>query len=237
MEVQLVEELESKRGVSAALRVASGLVYDEPDEDVVRSYVESRMFDDAPFETSDEALVHGLSMMGAWCRSVDDDGLLEAVGALKREHLRLFVGCGAPLIPSWATYYSDPNQQILGRETLEVRGAYREFGLRVERLRSEPDDHLGLMMRFLAHLLELECDALEQGDAAGVDRLRAKQRDFLVEHILPWLPAWAFFGRKATTSDYYRGCVELVFGLVREYAGLFGISYREDPPSFVLRRE
>lgn len=233
---QLARELESKRGMAAALRVAACLVYDEPDEGTIRGYAESRMFEGAPFDASDDALERGLSMMGSWCRSAEGDGFSEAVGALRREHLRLFVGCGTPLAPSWATYYSDPNQQLFGRETLEVREAYREFGLAIERLRAEPDDHLGLMMRFLAYLLEAECDEAERGDAAEARRLSEAQEEFLAAHVLPWVPVWAYSGRRSASSDYYRGCVEFVFGLLREYAASFGISYREDPPSFVRRQ-
>ncbi len=229
-----VLDLERKEGIAAALVVASSFIYDEPDEQRIAAWAEGGLFEMPPFDTADEALRNGLAMMDAWCASAQG-GFSEAVAGLKREHLRLFLGCGAPLVPSWATFYSDTNHQMLGLETLEVRSAYREFGLRIEREHNEPDDHLGLMMRFLSHVLQLECDARKRSDELEAARLRDIQESFLVAHVLPWIAVWAYSGRKEASSDYFRGAVNFVFGLVREYAALFDISYCEEPPSFKRR--
>lgn len=232
-----MEDIEVKRGMAAALRVASCLVYDEPIEEGLLRYIDLGVFEEPPFDSDDPALRRGLDSLSRWCHSAQTEGcsFSEEVAVLQRDYLRLFVGCGVPLAPSWATFYSDANHQILGSETLEVRNCYRQFGLQVDRLNREPDDHLGLMMRFLAHVLLLECEAAERGDRAESARLFAVQETFLCDHVLPWLPAWSYSVQRGASSEYYRGCGDFVFGLLREYALMFGVAYREEPPSFVKR--
>ena len=230
-----VSEIERKRGMAVALQVVAALLYDGPAGVVGEGYSETRLFAESPFDSVDERLLEGLRLMDAWCME-NEGALAEGLAALEREHLRLFVGVGAPLAPSWATFYSDPNHQLFGRETLEVRAAYRELGLRVERERTEPDDHLGLMTRFLAHALLLECEALERGDGAEAERLAQLQGDFLAAHVLPWIVPWAYSVEKEAASGFYRGCGAFAFGLLREYAALFGIAYRAEPPSFARAR-
>ncbi|MFR1639199.1 MAG: molecular chaperone [Eggerthellaceae bacterium] len=123
--------------------------------------------------------------------------------ALKREWFRLFVGAGAPDAPCWESYYTEPNSQMFGERTLEVRAAYRRHGLQIERLHAEPDDHLGLMLGFMAHLCGAEADALA-GDSALPNCAPAGGPG---KHVLP---GWHLAYEVASMRSDYRG-VELAW--------------------------
>ena len=177
--------------------------------------------------------------MDAWCveaaRVSDADGpeaFGELVRALKREWFRLFVGAGTPDAPCWESFYLEPNSQMFGERTLEVRAAYRRSGLQIERLHAEPDDHLGLMLGFMGHLCGAEADALADGREDAAHEAAAEQEAFLAEHVLPWLAVWQYAVDKHAASDYYRGAGSFAFGLCARYARRFGIAFDEEKRAF-----
>lgn len=159
----------------------------------------------------------------------------ERVGALQREWLRLFAGVGAPEASCLESFYVEPNRHMFGKSTLAVREAYRAHGLQIERLHSEPDDHLGLMLGFVSHLVDEELAALETEDAAAAETAARDQERFLVEHVLPWLAVWRYLVKTHATSDYYLGAGDFVFGLVSRYVTRFGIFYDEEAEAFKRR--
>lgn len=226
--------------VEACFAQASRLLYCEPSAEAVGAQVGERLFEAAPYGMDDAFVQRGLRLLDAWCEQAAgelcgadaSDAFEERVEALKREWFRLFVGAGAPDAPCWESYYTEPNSQMFGERTLEVRAAYRRHGLQIERLHAEPDDHLGLMLGFMAHLCGAEAEALAAGDGAALRELRAEQEGFLEKHVLPWLAAWRYEVAKHAASDYYRGAGELAFGLCACYARRFGIAFDEEAQAF-----
>lgn len=222
----------------ACFAMASRLLYCEPDDAELTAQVEEHLFEAAPFGMENAQVREGLEALDAWCvdaAAEDDDARTERFAALHREWFRLFVGAGTPDAPSWESFYVDPNSQLFSRNTLEVRAFYERYGLRIERLHAEPDDHLGLMLGFLGHLIGRELDAeaeAAEGVSADASQVVADQEALLVEHLLPWLPAWHYGARKHASSDYFRGVADLVFGLVVHYARRFGIAFDEESQSF-----
>lgn len=158
----------------------------------------------------------------------------DRVGALQREWLRLFAGVGAPEASCLESFYVEPNSHMFGKNTLAVREQYRRHGLRIERMHSEPDDHLGLMLGFVSRLVDDEAVAWEAGRTDEAEALASEQREFLIAHVLPWLAAWRYAVEKHAASDYYRGVGQLVFGLCVRYAQRFGIAF--DPASQSFKR-
>ena len=199
----------------ACFAQASQLLYCEPDAEVVADQVAERPFQNAPFGMDDADVREGMALMDAWCvaAAADEAGFDERVAALRREWLRLFVGAGTPDAPSWESFYRDPNSQLFSARTLEVRERYRRHGLQIERLYAEPDDHLGLMLGFVGHLIGLEAEALAVGDGAAAGEAADEQESFLVEHVLPWLTAWRYSVDAHASSDYFRVRVRAVRAL------------------------
>lgn len=208
---------------------ASHLLYCEPNDAEVAGQVEQRLFAEAPFGMGDARVRVGLAALDAWCAEPLTD---ERMAALKREWFRLFVGAGTPDAPSWESFYVDPNSQLFSRQTLEVRAWYQRYGLQIERLHAEPDDHLGLMLGFVGHLIGLEAEALADGDESRAAELAHDQEAFLVEHVLPWLAVWRYSVDEHAASDYFRGAGNLVFGLCACYAQRFGVEFDEGEQVF-----
>jgi TorA maturation chaperone TorD len=157
--------------MAGMLEVAGGLVYDEPARETLDAYAEG-LFSQVPGSVADSEVAEGFRQMDGWLQEYaaapDEASRDDACGQLQREWLRLFVGVGEAEAPSWANYYLDPDQQVLGSESLKVREAYRTFGMEIAGLNKEPDDNLGLMLRFLGHLQAAEAEALAD-DGANAD--------------------------------------------------------------------
>ena len=161
---------------------------------------------------------------------------IEAVGDVRREWLRLFAGVGAPEASCLESFYVEPNRHMFGECTLAVRAIYRRHGLQIEQVHREPDDHLGLMLGFVSHLIGEEEAARAAGDEAKAEALALEQDRFLADHVLPWLAVWRYGVARHATSDYFRGAGDFVFGLVACYVRRFAIIFDGEAQAFKRKR-
>lgn len=222
---------ETKQGAQVAFGLAAQMVQLEPTEAWVRMCIDEDMFSEAPFGMDDPAVVEGLKSLSAWCEAARDD-VPERTGDIQREWLRLFIGLGEPLAPVWEAVYTESNGSMRGRCTLDVRAAYRTWGLEYENRDHEPEDALGLMLAFCSHLMEQELIGIEAGCENAAGRAAAALEEFMVAHMLPWASAWRFLVSEHAKTDYYRGVGELVFGLMRAYVRRFGIECNPEDGTF-----
>lgn len=248
-------DFQALAGAEACFAVASRLLYCEPEASDVAEQVLTRPYADAPFATDNPWAVRGLALMDTWCTQtlaeaaaslgaapqtveelVSSSVFDERVVDLRREWLRLFAGVGAPEASCLESFYVEPNSHMFAKNTLAVREVYRKHGLQIEKLHSEPDDHLGLMLAFVGHLINEELSALDAGDVDRAAHLAADQEAFLVEHMLPWLAAWRYAVAQHGSSDYFRGAGDFVFGLCASYAERFGVVFSEEDQAFKRRR-
>lgn len=227
---------EALEGAQVALGLASRLVYCEPSDEDLATYAQEGFFDAAPYGSDDPAVVKGLSYLRSWAENVqtnaaDEEFVSDCRAEVRRDWLSLFAGVGAPKAPCWAGFYTNPNKQVLSADTLPVRQMYRRWGFQVQRLNSEPDDNLGIMLGFVSYLIEVEMDGGEKASEAF-----ASQLELFRDRILPWISAWRWSVEKYAHTDFYRGVGELAFGICRAYAQRFGFEYRdsEDRPRFVI---
>lgn len=228
-------EDEELAAASVAFDLAARLVQVEPDEAWVKTCIADDLFVASPFGEDDEAVSEGLSLMHQWCTAAESD-ISESTGALQREWLRLFIGLGVPEASINESYYTEPSSNIFGQSTLAVRAVYREWGLESARKATEPDDALGIMLAFCAHLMRVSLQKKESGDEEAAERALKAFEDFLVQHMLPWASAWRFLVRQHAKTDYYRGVGEFVFGLERACAARFEISFNGETGAFFYVR-
>lgn len=106
---------------------------------------------------------------------------------------RLFVGPKALEAPPYASYYLEPESQLMGETTLKIRRIYEMAGL-VSPLKGHlPDDHLGLELDAAAGLLDMV-------DRQEAEEPRILWRYFLEDHLEKWLPKFINKARKADSG-------------------------------------
>lgn len=214
------------QGAGLALSLVSKLVYEEPDEDVIRNLIREDVFEEVPFGEDDEAVAGGAALLRAWCqehREDDPERFGLSIRDLKSDWFMLFIGPSIPHAPSWAGYYLSPKSEMFSLVTLEVRKIYRSWGYEPDGINKEPEDFLSIMLGFISALIEREGDEADSVEAAA-----KTQQLLLSKYILPWITLWDWAVAKYAKTDFYRGLGRLVLGLCRAYSARFGIAFIED---------
>ena len=106
---------------------------------------------------------------------------------------KLFVGPMALLAPPYASYYLEPEPQLMGKSTLKVRRLYEMAGLVSSVQDFLPDDHLGVELDAALGFLTL-------AERFDVEEPRALWRYFLHEHLESWVPRFLDLARSAETG-------------------------------------
>ena len=107
---------------------------------------------------------------------------------VKREYRVLFVGPEEMPAPPWESVYTGEEGALFQETTLEVRQAYRTFGMQAEAYQRVPDDSLALELAFMSGLAERALDAFRRGDREEAQRCLNGSLDFLKKHLLRWVP-------------------------------------------------
>ncbi len=203
----MVDRIEMLIAHELAYGFLSKAFYEPPNKALLDILVADELFDAWPLETNQSEVETGLALLRGFCASWCGD--LEAV---QHDYHNLFVGPGKLLAPPWESVYRSPDHLLFDNHTLQVRHEYRRFGMPIPHLYSEPEDHLGLELRFVAHLSQLGLAALDQNRPEVLDAVTGEISSFLNEHLLSWAPYCLNLVIEKATSDYYRGCAHLTLG-------------------------
>lgn len=132
--------------------------------------------------------------------------------ALLVEHTRLFGGLsknyGAP--PPYESVVREGN--LPGECTVAVSAAYLAAGFNAPVPEAGPADHMGAELRFLALLCHREHEAWKSGREADASAWLEKERSFLDEHVLQWVPQHCECVFALAKTTYHRAMVKLISG-------------------------
>ena len=171
----------------------------------------------ALYSESDDDL---FAALGVAVKSLsDDDGAMET---LKSEYTTLFIGPGKLAAPPWESVYIGQEGRLFQESTLAVRYAYAEFGFRPVEYKKVADDHLALMMCFMARMAAKSLEAFTSGDRDELKRLLVGQKAFIDEHLLNWVPRYAKDVADAQVSRFYDSFVKAAVSFFRIDRGAIG---------------
>jgi TorA maturation chaperone TorD len=197
-------------------------LYEELDRAWLDTLIDKEIFAEAPFGVEQAETQRGLELLQRWAdenrAGISDDEFK----ALKKDQLYLFIGTNQVLAPVWESVYFSEKRLVFQEQTMQVREWYARFGLQIERLNKEPDDHIGLELSFVGHLTSRALQALEE-DQKSFDEILQAQRDFLSDHILRWGPAWTKLVKQYAETDFYRGLAHLTHGALLSAAEILQI--------------
>jgi len=201
----------------------SKVFYEPPTPDFIQLLVDDSLFDIWPIESDNPTMQAGLAELRAFCAAWQPDD----IAALKRDYARLFIGPDRLLAPPWESVYRSDEHLLFERQTLQVRAVYQRFGMPIPRLNVEPDDHIGLEFRFVAHLCTLALEALERDRPEIVNGLTDALRGFFSEHLWLWAPDCLERVESSGLTAYYRGAARLALGCMQVSSAVFGVQVEE----------
>ena len=132
------------------------------------------------------------------------DLLSEAdLDALKGEYTRLFLGPQDYIAAPWESTYTTKERALFQESTLDVRLWFKRFGYVAGGYPNYPDDHISLMMDFLARTTQLAAEQLAGDNAKGCAGVLEEQKAFEQQHLLNWLKAYARDMQMSETHVFY----------------------------------
>ena len=134
-------------------------------------------------------------------RDVDREQLCIDLAA---EYNRVFLGMSANPIAPYESVYTSPDHLLMQDARDEVLALYRAEALAPNKDLRIPEDHLAIEFDFMAFLCKKAAQACSENDQAGIDEYTAKQRDFLIKHLLVWVPDMLNDMEERVFTDFYR---------------------------------
>src|SRR5262249_39123147 len=107
-------------------------------------------------------------------------------------------------VPPFGSHYLDPTGLLNAEATGEVAALYRAHGFVVDVTRAAAEDHLGVELEFLAHLLETEAAAHDAGQQQAAAEMRAWRIEFLDRHVLPFALLFLTAAAETAHSLFYQ---------------------------------
>ena len=150
----------------------------------------------ALFESEDSDAAAKLKAVLHACCELD-------VNAAKDEYTRLFLGPDKLIAPPWESCYTAKERALFQESTLAVRSWYQQYSYVPAGYPSHPDDHISLMMHFLALTTERAAACFGEGLLCGCRSLLEGQKLFEQNHILNWADAYCADMDKSQTKVFY----------------------------------
>jgi TorA maturation chaperone TorD len=135
------------------------------------------------------------------------------IDQLAVEHTRLF-GAISPSYGLPAPYESVQHEAANCAEVAAtVAACYSDAGFTAVD-QAVPPDHLGVELRFMALLCHAEMQAWQDDDAEKAAESLGRQRDFLDDHVLPWVPGYLNLVNTQARHAFFRGVATLMLDVV-----------------------
>ncbi len=156
----------------------------------------------------------GLDLLRSW--NINEWGKKpeSAFDEIQSDYMRLFLGPGHILAPPWESAWCNEERLLFQESTYDVRAWFGAYGLQVQDLYREPDDHIGLELAFVAHLAKLGLEMAEHHEFQRLESLLKDKIRFVGQHLHDWVPNWCKAVNSHAQRDYYRGIAKLVSGTV-----------------------
>jgi len=176
--------------------------------DLWQQIVSERLFESWMLPENDPFTARGLALLNAFIAQADDNTLQ----SVRNDYAALFVGPAKLKAPPWESVYLSRDHILFERQTVAVRAFYAAYGLQSNHLHIEPDDHFGMELLFIAHLLGTALSHEAVGEIAERAQVMAGVSKFMESHLLTWSEPFLARVVYHAETDYYRGVAYLAAG-------------------------
>ena len=164
-------------------------------------------------------------MMAEYLKDSQGKENQEVLDDLAVDYARIILSAGVAQGKAAFPYesvYTSKKHLMMQDSRNEVVALYAARGVAPSReMYRVPEDHLGLLLEYMALLCQ-EWDQAEEPGGAGARA--AEQAAFLKDHLNNWVPAFAGEVQKYAGTDFYKGLARLTRGfLMAEKALVSGL--------------
>ncbi len=174
-------------------------------------------FDNAAKGDIHESLDQALKKFITACRMTDAE-------MLTREYNNLFlIPVGGYVAPYESVFLDERvlgNKKVsgllMGPSVIDVKKWYRQAGMEISGDAKELPDHIGIELRFMAHLCEKELEAKTNGDDELVFKIKDTQLGFLEAHLTKWIAPFVEKVQSNSKSKFYTSLCDITRLLLQE---------------------
>ena len=213
-------QLEALAGLNIACHFFYQALHHQPVNEFVQALHDEKLMEHWPVEVSNDKSQQGLAKISNHIATVTPSLISE----LAQDYASLFIGPNKLKAVPWGSVYQTEEQTTCGESTLAIKAFYREFGIEIDTGENEPEDHIGLIFAFLAHLTD---QALE--DASREEEIQpwlCATKSFLTDHVLAWAPRFFEIMRENADTGFYKGISLLAEGSLEQLANLTEAEYK-----------
>jgi len=135
---------------------------------------------------------------------------------LKIDFSKLFVGPYKLLAAPYGSVYLDSERKIMGDSTLDVKNRYREAGLDTAKTFKDAPDHISAELEFMYYLIFKEIEAFANSDIETAIGFIQRQKSFLEDHLMAWLPEFANSITENAENPFYPNLAKATVAFLNE---------------------
>jgi len=169
---------------------------------------------DFSVEADQPDIAEGYRMLKGFLASVSPDTLTD----LAVDYAGAFLGAGKTVGGAAFPYesvYTSLGGLIMQDARDQVLRLYREEGLDRSEELEVPEDHLALELEFMAYLCQKTLESLEAGHDPTVAEYLGKQKTFLHQHLLNWVPSFCADTQQFAQTDFYKAAAKVTHGFLK----------------------
>lgn len=136
--------------------------------------------------------------------SIQDEVVKEIRTEMKPEYARLFLGPKKLVAPPYESVYRSSNHCMYGEETEHVKKFYENAGMELEKKAKIPEDFIGTELEFMYWMSHRMYQGLELLEEEKLVKMAVYQYEFLLQHMMEWVPQFAKDVMEGTTMQYFR---------------------------------
>lgn len=168
-----------------------------------------------PAKTGNEKVDKGYRLIATYLSNDHDDAVLQ----LAVDFVRVFIGHGNTAYSAaypFESVYTSEKRLLMQEARDEIMHRYAEAGLIIMPGWKDPEDHIALELEYMQIMSRRAREALEAGDDEAALQRMAAQRDFLLTHLVSWVPMMTADMRRFAKTDFYQGLSYVTEGFLAE---------------------
>ena len=136
--------------------------------------------------------------------------------ALKVDFSKLFVGPYNLSAAPYGSVYLESDRKMMGNSTQDVRKRYREAGLDTAKTFKDAPDHISAELEFMYYLIFKEVEAFASSDIETAIGFIEKQKSFLEDHLIAWVPEFASSIIENAKNSFYTNLAHATTAFLNE---------------------
>lgn len=124
---------------------------------------------------------------------------------LAAEYNSLLLNMSAEPVSPFESVHTSDEGLMMQEARDEVLALYRAENLSLTEGLNIPEDHISIELDFMVHLCEKTLSALKENNTTLAQSYLEKQKSFLENHLLNWVPSFCAALLKRSKTDFYQG--------------------------------